>query len=179
MIYYRSFEPSVASQFLSYDINDELDWLCTTTDTAQFPSASSSSSSLSTTPLQEQFSPAPWGVEFTDYDVGTLVSLDVSHSTKERSWPWGNFVWKPSVPTEYLDPYEYMIEDQLKEIIREELTESMAQEAIEAGNRKATPKKKPTKEKRREEKGKERERVQPYILAFGDQQVRGRTIYNP
>jgi hypothetical protein len=86
---------------------------------------------------------------------------------------------------EYSDPEEYLIEDQLREIeeiIREELAEVMAEEAIEAGNQGVTPnKKKPSKEskKRREGKKDRRERAQPYAFAFNNHPVHGRTIHNP
>jgi len=105
---------------------------------------------------------------------------------KTTPWPWGNYQYRPPTPPTYFDPEGYVMEFQLAEVdraLREELTEVMAQEAILDGNqgRSETTKRRETEDRKEGKKKRriEKEYYRPTTVAFNNQVVRGRTIYNP
>ena len=97
---------------------------------------------------------------------------DSDGEEKVSPWPWGNYTYRPRTPQKYLDPKECMMELEFAAImsmLREELTEAMAEEAIRDGEKAA---------KLRELKERETGHWAPLVV-FNDQVIRGRTIYNP
>ena len=185
MIYYGGIDDSsLASQFLNLD--DEA-WPCTDqTMTTESDSLVSSSSSLSSVSAGDTLE---WELEPSSlhlFDMAKFETVaDFDGGEKISPWPWGDYKYRPPSPQTYLDPEAYFVEDQLnaiKNMLREELTEAMAQEAILDGKKAM---KRREREERREEKERrkkrklEREDNRPITLAFDNQMVRGRTIYNP
>jgi len=185
MIYYGGIdESSLASQFLNLD--DEA-WPCTdqmvTTEPDSLVSSSSSLPSVSTGDT------LGWELEPSSLHLIDMAKFetvaDFDGGEKTSPWPWGDYKYRPPSPQTYLDPEAYFVEDQLtaiKNMLREELTEVMAQEAILDGKKAM---KRREREERREERERrkrrkfEREDNRPITLAFDNEMVRGRTIYNP
>ena len=48
--------------------------------------------------------------------------------------PWSDFQFRPPTPETHLEPVDYVMEAEIKEVMREELMEIMAQEAIDNGS---------------------------------------------
>lgn len=179
MIYYHGIDDSsLASQFLNLD--DEA-WPCadqmTTSKPDSLASPSSSLSSVSTGDTLE------WDLEPTSLHLVDMAKFetvaDFDGGEKMSPWPWGDYKYRPPSPKTYLDPEAYFVENQLTAIenmLREQLTEAMAQEAILDGMKAM---KRREKEERRKRRKLEREDNRPITLAFDNQMVRGRTIYNP
>ena len=97
---------------------------------------------------------------------------DSDGEEKVSPWPWGNHTYRPPTPQKHLEPEECIMELEFAAImsmLREELTEAMAEEAIQDGEKAA---------KLRELKERETGHRAPLVV-FNDQVIRGRTIYNP
>ena len=167
MIYYHAVEPSLASQFLNLD--DQI----AEAGAQPLPTSSSNLSGIGTgSVLEREAEPA----SFHLVDMKKLETVtDFDGGDKTVPWPWGDYEYRPSTPWGYVDPEEYAAEYHLSEIekvLRDELREIMAQEAILAGEQEVKQKEK--REGKRTEKGK----YLPGTVAFNNQVVRGRTIYN-
>ena len=188
MIYYHGIDDaSLASQFLNLD-DDEV-WPCTDqTVTTKLDSPVSPSSSLSSTSTGDTLE---WELEPSSlhlYDMKKFETvIDFDGTVKTTPWPWGDFKYRPPSPPRYLEPEECAMEYQFLEIekmLREQLTEAMAQEAIRDGRRAMRRRKRIERRERRAEKEMrrrkklEREDDRPIIFAFNNQAIRGRTIYN-
>lgn len=182
MVYYRSVDSALASEFLNPDaLNEDLPCIYqVTTDGSQSPASSSATSPSLGTPAEAdiaQFSNRP--LDSSLLDGGDFDAFPIFGNTKNTAgWPWGDFTYRPRTPEQYLDPVEYLMEDQLREeeaIAREELSELMLQQAIRDGVRE-------TRREERPERRERRKRVKidhPTTRAFNNQVIRGRTIYNP
>ena len=180
MVYYHSIEASLVSQFLNLDDDSAWDDQTATIDDTQSPTTPSSTPAGTVTGDTSGWDLEPTSFHLLDMRKFETVT-DFDGEEKAVPWPWGDYKYQPATPQTYLDPEEYLAECQLKEIegmMREELMEAMAQEAIAAG--------KETKRKQRKEGRKgpvkrvKREDDQPVTstVAFNNQVVRGRTIYN-
>ena len=110
--------------------------------------------------------------------------VDFDGKMKTTPWPWGDYKYRPPTLPTYLNPQECAIECQLLEIekaLREQLTEIMAEEAILEGKRAMERKERRERIEKRERRRKRRAEKddRPTTLAFDNELVRGRTIYNP
>ena len=184
MIYYNGIDDSsLASQFLNLD--DEA-WPCTdqivTPELDSLASPSSSLSSVSTGDTLE------WELEQNSLHLVDMQKfetfVDFDGNMKTTPWPWGDYKYQPPTLPSYFDPQECAIEYQLLEIekmLREQLTETMAEEAILEGKRAMDRKEKRERRERSERRWKMRAEKdnRPTTLAFDNEVVRGRTIYNP
>lgn len=183
MVYYHAIDSSLASQFLNLD--DET-WPCTDqTVTPELGSLTAPSSSLQSVSTEDT---PEWDVEPSSFHLFDMkrfeTATDLDGGKKTTPWPWGDYKYRPPTPPRYLDPEAYVAEFELAEIeksLQEKLTETMAQEAILDGVRRTATKRKVEGERREKRK---KMRVgrgdgQPPTVAFNNQVVRGRTIYNP
>jgi len=173
MIYYQTLDSSLASQFLNLD--DE-PLTCTdqmmTTDIDYSMTPSSSLLGINTGATME------WELEPTSLDLLDTAKFetatDFADGEKTTPWPWGDYRYRPSTPPSYLDPMDYVAEFQLAEMeeeLRDELMEAMVEDAILDG--------KIQQREREEMRRVEREGDHTATVAFNNQVVRGRTIYNP
>ena len=93
-------------------------------------------------------------------------------------WPWGDYQNWPPTPETYLEPVDCLMEVEMKEIeevMREEIMEIMAQDATGNGKREMKRREKQERKERKKRRG----RKTPGTLAFNNQLVRRRAIYNP
>lgn len=173
MIYYHELDSSLASQFLNLDDEASARTDQMVTPDIDTPMTSSSSLSGTTTGDTTEWEFEPTSLHFLDTKKFETV-IDLAGGEKTVPWPWGDYKYRPPTPLSYLEPKDYIMEFQLaemEEVLRDELMESMVQEAILDGER-----------QRRDVKGKGRdegEGEKPTTVAFNNQMVRGRTIYNP
>ena len=170
MVYYRAIESSLASQFLNLD-DQAPTWGDQIVATGTQHPAMPSSSLVGGAPEQ--------GVEPTSlhlFDMKRFETVtDFDGGEKTVPWPWGGCEYRPPTPLGYLDPEGYVVEHQIAEIegaLRDKLMGVMTQEAILSGE-------KARRRERREGKMVERKGDKPATVAFNNQAVRGRTIYNP
>lgn len=102
-----------------------------------------------------------------------------------NDWPWGNTMYQPKPTVEYKEPADLASDYQLDDLLvvmREQLTEVIAEEAINAGRKAIKRQKREAKEaQKRAQMGVEavKEDESPFTMAFDNEIVRGRTIYNP
>ncbi|KAF9789564.1 hypothetical protein BJ322DRAFT_543414 [Thelephora terrestris] len=204
MVYYRPIDSSLASEFLNHDTLDEDSEDSPDNDytmTDDLSPASSSGTSLGT-PAEDGTVRLDRPLDSPSFDkenFGTFPDYG-SAGMDTASWPWGDHTYRPPTPKDILDPKVCYREGKYEGIVREELSELMAEEAIRDGDRIAKRKEREemmerkekkarmeTKEGKREGKEKKegrRERKdkaktgQPAIMAFNAQAIRGRTIYN-
>lgn len=188
MIYYRAIESSLDSQFTDPQARGE-DWPFDNRITADYiDSPASSSTTLLTPPMEEDS--MPWGCDpvfssLPHLDMAKFeVVSDFDGGEKVAPWPWNDYRYQPHTPETYLDPVDYLMEAEMKEIeeaMQEEIMEIMAQEAIDDGKREIRRRKKQERRerKKRRERKTNREPDEPGTIAFNNQVVRGRTIYNP
>jgi len=174
MIYYHVIEPSLASQFLNLDDQPSacVDQMVAA-GAQSLPTSSSSLSGIATgSVLEGDAEPS----SFHLLDMKKLETVtDFDGGDKTVPWPWGDYEYRPTTPPGYVDPEEYAAKYHLSEIekaLREELSEIMVKEAILIGEHEV--KQRQQRGGRRAEKGK----YQPGTVAFNNQVVRGRTIYN-
>jgi hypothetical protein len=172
MIYYKAIDSSLASQFLNLD-----DQASDCTDQTMTTDTQSPVAPFCTPTCIAMGGALGWRTKpafrFTT-SVETVIDLDGGEKTVP--WPWGDHTYRPPTPPMCLGPEECAIEYRLMEIeeeLREELMEAMAQDAIVAGKRTAIQSQMGEKWRAASERG------QPAIVAFDNQVVRGRTIYNP
>lgn len=182
MIYYQvANDPSLVSQFL--DLGDE-NWATWPnsgqTTTSEFDPSTILFSSSSSVP---EGGALGWELEPSSLHLVDMKKFetipDLGDGETASPWPWGNYTYRPPTPPRFLEPEECIMELELaamERMLREELTEAMAEEAIRGGEKAA---------KRREfgegtgEWGGEVKSNQPSIIAFNNRVVHGRTIYNP
>ena len=175
MIYYRAIDASLASQFLNLDDHpSECADQTMTTDIRPPVRPSCTIAGIATGENLERGTEPTSLCHLDMKKFETVRNFDGSEKTVP--WPWGDHIYRPPTPPMCLDPQECAVEYRLMEIeeeLREELMEAMAQDAIVAGKR--TVMQSQTGEKWRAAS----ERGQPAVVAFDNQVVRGRTIYNP
>jgi hypothetical protein len=190
MIYYRC-AIETSSQFTDPQTRGE-DWPCANWIAEDYTYSPASSSTTLLTPPPEEDS-TPWGCDPEFYSLPHLdmtkfeVVSDFDGGKKVAPWPWNDYQYRPPTPETYLDPEDYLMEAEMKEIeevMREEIMEMMAQEAIDDGKRETRRQKKRERKERKERKKRRRrtdhEADQPAgTVAFDNQVVHGRTIYNP
>lgn len=177
MIYYNVIEPSLASQFM--DLGDQPSACADQIVAAGAQSLQTSSSSFAGIATGNVLG---WEAEPASFHLVDMKKFetvtDLDGGNKTAPWPWGDYEYRPSTPPGYVDLEEYAAEYHLSEIekvLRDELSEIMVQEAILAGEREM---------KQKEQKGKregnkvESGRYQQGIVAFNNQVVHGRTIYD-
>lgn len=165
-------DESLFSQFMNLD-----DWPTTQTTTPELDSPRTHSSNSSSVPPMHALE---WDLEPTSLHLVDTKKfetfIDANGGEKVSPWPWGNFTYQPPAPVKYLEPEEKFMELRFKEtmsMLREGLTEAMAEEAIRQGEKAAKLK------ERREKWEAEWGADHPPLVAFTDQVIRGRTIYNP
>lgn len=182
MIYYQGIDDSsLAAQFLNLD--DEA-WPCTdqiaTVEPDPLATPSSSLSSVSTEDVPE-WELEPSSLQLLDMKKFETVT-DFDGEEKSTPWPWGDYVYRPRTPVSYPDPVECVMEYQFAQIektLREELMEAMAQEAIRDGMKATKRKEREARRLAKERRRIGRESCHPTLVAFNNQVIRGRTIYNP
>ena len=180
MIYYNSLESSLLSQFAgsSTDDNDRTSTYSMAPDFLGF-SPSPESTNL-TIPTEDEHS---WLSGPNAPTIGTWPNFAAVKDV--GNWPWGGFTYQPEPIVEYKEPEDMVLDYELEgiqELMREELTEIIANEAIRAGRKEMERQKKEARKARRRAR---KTRVtrdvddRPSTTAFDNQAVRGRTIYNP
>ena len=164
------------SQFMNLDNWPNTDQ--TTTPRLDSPGTSSSSSSRIPPAHALEWDLDPSSLHLVDMKKFETF-IDADGKEKVSPWPWGNYTYRPRTPPRHLEPEECIMElefEAIMSMLKEELTEAMAEEAIRDGEKAA--KLRELKE-RREKWGDERETGHPPLVAFNDRVIRGRTIYNP
>ena len=177
MIYYNAIEPSLASQFLNLDdqVSASVDQMAAS---GSQPTAALSSSLADTaTGTSPEWEAEPTSFRLLDmHKFETLTDFDGGYKTVQ--WPWGDYRYQPSRLPGDLDPEEcaeQYYRSQIEKMLREEITEIMAQEAIRAGEQEMKRKQQGGK---KEEKRAERGGTRPDTVAVNDRVVHGRTIYS-
>ena len=182
MIYYQGVDDSsLVSQFLNLDDETCVTWPdFNQTTTLSLNSPMIPSTSFTSIPEGDA---SGWELEPTSLHMIDMKKFetvpDFGDGEKASPWPWGNYTYRPPTPPRYLEPDECIMELEfaaMERMLREELTETMAEEAIRGG-REAAKQREPREKK--EEGCIETERERPSIVAFNHRVVRGRTIYNP
>jgi len=188
MVYYHGLETSMASQF--FNLDDQTLACAEQMGVADVESPMTRSSGFSDTVTGGSLE---WELEPTSLHLIDMKKFETvigpDGGKKTTPWPWGDYKYQPRAPSGFLELEEYAVEYQLAEIekvLREELMEVMAEEAVIDGRREARQRRRRERRERREKRREKRrgkrsggESEQPVTVTFSDQIVRGRTIYNP
>ena len=166
-------DASLISQFMNLDSWPSTDQ--TTTPDLDSPRTPSSSSSRVPPAQVIEWDLDPSSLHLVDMKKFETV-IGSNGEEKVSPWPWGNYTYRPRTPPKFPEPEEQLVELEFEatmKMLTEGLTEAMAEEAIREGER-------AVKLREWEEKwGAGRGTDRPPLVAFNNQVVRGRTIYNP